>query len=659
MDLFQLVIVLLLAVLLSTAIAQLIPRVASPLVQIAIGAIVAMTLNTTVDVSLDPDIFLVIFIAPLLFKEAKNVDRLGFWQNRKMIVSLALGLVVATMLAVGVAAYAMVPAWPLALALALGAALGPTDAIAVSSLGSAVKMEPEQKSILSGESLINDASGLVAFQFALTLALTGEFSVTDIASTFALEFFGGLALGIAIGFVSNLIMRGSHAIGLDNRRFHVLFEVVLPFVAYMAGDMCHVSGVLTVVACGVVFSVSSAQSGSVASKVNIVSSSVWDVLSFALNGIVFVLLGMMLPEGMLSHLDEVSEINWELIGVAVAIAIIVVACRFVWVMIMEAIHGAKLPLPQLARHAAVISCAGAKGAITLSIVMTVPYTVAIRSDMVFVASSVVLITLLVANFVTPLLAPADEGRQARIAKEREVHVKIMRRVIEMLAEESEEVSAVDKMACHRVMAEYADRIDYISQTDSDGFNELRIAALERMVDEARKIEAAGECTHAETDDFVDECQRRLDAVEESSERSWRIARAGRRTRTWGRALLKAMGVKDVKKPASPTSVVARCHRSVVEWLTELAYEPSEYREEDVAMVLVEYQKKLADVAGSDPSVTQFIRTTDRSAKFKAKALRYEQELVHEAYDDGELDRSAANRIRRQIAAIQIDEAGDL
>ena len=117
MDLFQLVIVLLLAVLLSTAIAQLIPRVASPLVQIAIGAIVAMTLNTTVDVSLDPDIFLVIFIAPLLFKEAKNVDRLGFWQNRKMIVSLALGLVVATMLAVGVAAYAMVPAWPLALAL--------------------------------------------------------------------------------------------------------------------------------------------------------------------------------------------------------------------------------------------------------------------------------------------------------------------------------------------------------------------------------------------------------------------------------------------------------------------------------------------------------------------------------------------------------------
>ena len=120
-----------------------------------------------------------------------------------------------------------------------------------------------------------------------------------------------------------------------------------------------------------------------------------------------------------------------------------------------------------------------------------------------------------------------------------------------------------------------------------------------------------------------------------------------------------MGVKDVKKPASPTSVVARCHRSVVEWLTELAYEPSEYREEDVAMVLVEYQKKLADVAGSDPSVTQFIRTTDRSAKFKAKALRYEQELVHEAYDDGELDRSAANRIRRQIAAIQIDEAGDL
>ena len=318
MGTFELVLLLIVAVLASSLISQLSSKISTPLVQIAIGVIIALFVGGGIQIDIDPELFLVLFIAPLLFNEANHIDKLGFWKNRGMILSLALGLVVATTLTVGFAMNALDPSLGLAAAFALGAALGPTDAVAVTSMAGNAKLSSKQKSVLGGECLINDASGLVAFQFAIAAAVTGSFSLVDAGVEFLFSFFGGLAIGVVSGALLNAFLNFIRNIGLENRTFHVLFEVAVPFLVFLFAEHFGVSGILAVVACGIVFSISYKQTGPQTSKMNIVSSSVWDVITFALNGIVFVLLGMMLPGGMMHELEnETRTLNFDLLLLAV------------------------------------------------------------------------------------------------------------------------------------------------------------------------------------------------------------------------------------------------------------------------------------------------------------------------------------------------------
>ena len=273
---------LLAAVLASSLIDQIIPRVSLPLIQIAIGLLIAVVAGGDVEVTLDPELFLVMFIAPLLYDEAKHADKQALWRERKPVLSLAIGLVVATTLVIGFLLNAFVPSIPLAAAFALGAALGPTDAVAVSSLSKQVDIPKRQASMLKGELLLNDASGIVSFQFAIAAVVTGAFSLIDASVDFLVEFVGGLILGVLLGLLGNWVVKRARSIGVENTNFHVLFEVLIPFLIYLVANVCHVSGVIAVVVAGLI-NVTSPKGviGPSVSRMNIVSSSVWRVVSFA------------------------------------------------------------------------------------------------------------------------------------------------------------------------------------------------------------------------------------------------------------------------------------------------------------------------------------------------------------------------------------------
>ncbi len=225
MEALVLALLMLAAVLLSSVIDQLVPKVSSPLIQIGLGLLIALFAPSQINITLDPDLFLVLFIAPLLFDEAKNVDKGALWKNRRPVLSLAIGLVVVTALIIGFAVEWLEPSIGLFAAFALGAALGPTDAVAVASLSKETDIAPRDKSILEGESLINDASGIVAFQFALAAATTGTFSLLNASLDFVVSFFGGIAIGLALGYLGNFLVRRVRSWGLENTTFHVLFEV--------------------------------------------------------------------------------------------------------------------------------------------------------------------------------------------------------------------------------------------------------------------------------------------------------------------------------------------------------------------------------------------------------------------------------------------------
>ena len=160
MELFELVLLLLGAVLVSTVLDQMVRRVALPLVQIVLGAAIMALSGAPIQVEVDPELFLVLFIAPLLFDEARHAEKRALWDNKGAIVSLAVGLVLATVLATGFVLHWIEPSVSLAAAFALGAALGPTDAVAVTALGKDVRLSQRQHALLSGEALINDASGV-------------------------------------------------------------------------------------------------------------------------------------------------------------------------------------------------------------------------------------------------------------------------------------------------------------------------------------------------------------------------------------------------------------------------------------------------------------------------------------------------------------------
>ena len=344
MEALVLALLMLAAVLLSSVIDQLVPKVSSPLIQIGLGLLIALFAPSQINITLDPDLFLVLFIAPLLFDEAKNVDKGALWKNRRPVLSLAIGLVVVTALIIGFAVEWLEPSIGLFAAFALGAALGPTDAVAVASLSKETDIAPRDKSILEGESLINDASGIVAFQFALAAATTGTFSLLNASLDFVVSFFGGIAIGLALGYLGNFLVRRVRSWGLENTTFHVLFEVFTPFIVYLVANQLGTSGIIAVVAAGLVNVISPRTIGPSISRMNIVSSSVWRVLSFALNGIVFVFLGTQLPKAMQGTWDDVSIDNGVLIGYILLLTLIYVAVRFVWLLAMERYHSRRRAL---------------------------------------------------------------------------------------------------------------------------------------------------------------------------------------------------------------------------------------------------------------------------------------------------------------------------
>ena len=454
MELFELVLLLLACVAASSVLDQVISKMSLPLLQIAVGFAAALVLPHLAEVHLDSELFLVLFIAPLLFREAKETDRLTLWKNKWSVASMAIALVVVSVVAAGFVLNAIIPSIALAAAFGCAAALGPTDAAAVAAMGSSIDLNERQSILLSGEALINDASGVVAFQFAVATALTGQFSAAQALGSFAVLFFGGIALGAVMGALAKAGMDRLRARGLVNTTLHVIYEVLSPFVFFIAAEELHVSGILAVVAAGLVMQDHSGRLVSTEKARNdIVSNSFWEVIIFIINGVLFVMLGMQLPKVMDLEAMGGTPAS-KVIGAMLAVTAVIVLMRFVWLAATElfrfhpetGLRGTADSKKNI-KEALVTTIAGPKGAVTLSIIMTLPVYMndgsifPQRDLIIFVTSGVILCTLLLADFVLPRIAgkEVDECEQMRLEKARvmvlEGVVKEMRELLDEYAEE--------------------------------------------------------------------------------------------------------------------------------------------------------------------------------------------------------------------------------
>jgi CPA1 family monovalent cation:H+ antiporter len=333
LETITLVLTLLFAVVLSGILARLLPfSVPRPLVQIALGAAIGLVADWRV--TLDPDIFFLLFLPPLLFLDGWRIPPDDMFKDGVTILELALGLVVFTVVGMGFLIHWMIPAMPLAVAFALAAVVSPTDPIAVSAIAQRTPIPKRMMHILEGESLLNDASGLVCLRFAVAAALTGSFSLGAAALNFLWVAIGGIVVGAGltwlVGRAKELVAR---RLGEESSS-QILISLLIPFGAYLVAEHLHCSGILAAVAAGVMMGFIETR-GKALAVTRIRRTTVWDLIQFTANGIIFVLLGEQLPTILAGAADSVRLTGhhgaWWLAVYIVAINVALAALRFVWV----------------------------------------------------------------------------------------------------------------------------------------------------------------------------------------------------------------------------------------------------------------------------------------------------------------------------------------
>jgi len=504
------ILLLLLAVIVSGVAARA-SRLPLPLVQIALGALIAISAIPTVE--LEPDLFFLLFLPPLLFLDGWRIPKDDLLRDRAAILELAIGLVVLTVVGLGFFIHWMIPAMPLAVAFAVAAVVSPTDPIAVSAIAARVPIPKRLMHILEGESLLNDASGLVCMRFAVAAMLTGAFSIQNAVLTFLWVAIGGLAIGVAAKrFVSARFGEDTSA--------QILVSLLIPFGAYIVAEHFHCSGILAAVAAGVTMGFTEL-SGQTLAVTRVRRAGVWDTVQFAANGVIFVLLGEQMP-GLLAKAQETArsaghDQPWWLAVYVLAICGALAVLRFVWVWtslrftLFKAARRGLAPPKVSLRLVGAMSLAGVRGAITLAGVLTLPLVMndgtpfPARDLAIFLAAGVILVSLLLASFGLPrmlrgLEVPPEHSDQRWVDEAR-------------IAASEAAIQAIE--AEQHVLA--AGRSDAYVYTDVSA----------RIMDTYReRIEGvAGAAEPTEASDLIDKVEKRLRLVGLKAERDEIFRRA--------------------------------------------------------------------------------------------------------------------------------------
>ena len=411
-----------------------IPRIPAALFQIILGFLVSY-LAIPLHFEFESEAFMALIIAPLLFTDAYKASRSELWLYKKPIVYMAVGLVITTVVVVGYFINYIIPSISLGAAFALAAILSPTDAVAVKSITKGMKLPKGLMSILEGESLLNDAAGIVSFKIALASIITGTFSLSRSSREFFITAIGGMVLGVLIGLIIV-------SIKLVNRKYLntepsilVIIQVILPVATYFIAEEFHLSGIIAVVFAGILLNFERylRQGDSLDNQAVVSISYNQDTISYVLNGFVFVLLGYLLPgifRNMITYPDlDVQTAMFYVI--LITIALIITRFTFVYIFyvsfqqhtfktsrnIVEFFKTKQLDVGNYSRleYALITSLCGIHGTVTLATALMIPLTIGttgepfpLRNAILFIGSGVVLLSMIIGTIFLPLIIKTED-----------------------------------------------------------------------------------------------------------------------------------------------------------------------------------------------------------------------------------------------------------
>ncbi|ELY4005852.1 Na+/H+ antiporter [Cronobacter dublinensis] len=508
MEIFFTILIMTLMVSLSGVVTRMLPfQIPLPLMQIAIGALLAWpTFGLHVD--FNPELFLVLFIPPLLFADGWKTPTREFLDHGREIIGLALALVVITVVGIGFLIYWMVPGIPLIPAFALAAVLSPTDAVALSGIVGEGRIPKKIMGILQGEALMNDASGLVSLKFAVAVAMgTMVFTVGGASLEFLKVAIGGLLAGIAVSWLYGRSLRLLSRWGGDEPATQIVLLFLLPFASYLIAEHIVFSGILAAVAAGMTITRSGVmRTAPLAMRLR--ANSVWSMLEFVFNGMVFLMLGLQLP-GIMETSLAAAELDpnvetWMLFMDIVLIYAALISVRFLWLWIMKRFSLRFLKKKPLTfgayttRELLVASFAGVRGAITLAGVLSIPLLLPdgspfpARYELVFLAAGVILFSLFVGVVLLPILLQQvetpDHGlahKEERMARAvtAEVAITAIQKMEERLAANTEE--NIDDQLLKEVSARVVGNL----RRRADGRNDVENSELEENLERRFRLTA--------------------------------------------------------------------------------------------------------------------------------------------------------------------------
>jgi len=469
-------------------------KISYPILLVVAGLFIGFIPGMPV-VSLDPDTVFLIFLPPLLYSAAWNTSWKDFWKSRRPIGLLSIGLVIFTSTAVAFFSHAIIPNFPLAYGFLLGGIISPPDAVAAASVLQGLKVPKRVLTILEGESLVNDASSLIVFRFALAAILTGHFSMWQATGDFFLVAGAGILIGVGIAFIVYAI----HRFLPTNASIDTALTVLCPYLMYIAAEQFHFSGVMAVVSGGLFLSYRSHEIFSYNTRIQ--AYSFWNTFTFLLNGLVFILIGLQLPQ-IVAGLGDYSI--WQAIFYGVVISLITIIIRIVWVF-----PGAYIPRffskkirkqeerPK-ANSVFLVAWSGMRGVVSLAAALAVPLTLSngtlfpYRNLLLFITFVVILITLVLQGlslgFIIRKLKIEEEPDTGQKELELAIKLQMAEAAIDyMNANYKEEINNLD--AYKRVKDRYSRMADISYKKIMEGEDEDNrfLPAYRQMLTELIKV----------------------------------------------------------------------------------------------------------------------------------------------------------------------------
>ncbi|HHO5965814.1 TPA: cation:proton antiporter [Staphylococcus aureus] len=668
MEIFETILIFIAVVILSSFVHTFIPKVPLAFIQIFLGMLLFIT-PIPVQFNFDSELFMVTMIAPLLFVEGVNVSRVHLRKYIKPVMMMALGLVITTVIGVGLFIHWIWPDLLIGAAFAIAAILCPTDAVAVQAITKGKVLPKGAMTILEGESLLNDAAGIISFKIAVGVLVTGAFSLVDAVQLFLIASIGGAVVGLLIGMALVRFRLTLMRRGYENINMFTIIQLLTPFVTYLIAELFHASGIIAAVVAGLVHGFERDRIMQVRTQLQMSYNHTWNILGYVLNGFVFSILGFLVPEVIIKIIKTEPHNLIFLIGITIVVALAVYLFRFVWVYVLYPyFYLAISPFqkmmtkndddnpttekpPKRSLYALIMTLCGVHGTISLAIALTLPYFLAghhaftYRNDLLFIASGMVIISLVVAQVLLPLLTKPAPKTVIGNMSFKVARIYILEQVIDYLNQKS---TFETSFKYGNVIKEYHDKLAFLKTVEKDDENSKELERLQKIAFnvETKTLESLvdeGQITNSVLENYMRYAERT---------QVYRQASLIRRMIVLLRGALLKRRVQTRVNSASSLSVTDNLmelnkinklvHYNVV---SRLSKETTKDNTLEIGMVCDGYLMRIENLT---PSNFFNSASEDTITKIKLNALREQRRILRELIDTDEVSEGTALKLREAI-----------